>query len=298
MNPLLSARAVLVLALSFSAAARAADVAVCTDFGRVDIELFHDKAPIHATNFLHYVDQGHYPGTFFHNITSATVQGGGYDKDHQLKPVGPMIQNESDNGLENLRGTVGASRSANEPQSAAAEFYINLSDNRAFNAGQDPMKTRLGYTVFGTVTSGMDVLDRMSELPTRAVGRFMFGGVSDPLVFINSVTRIGNERLQRVSLENRPAAVEEEIDKALEADDMIAATDWYVQYRIACGPQKPDMLLTEAEAAFEAERPMNARIALEDYLRVASRDHPRYEEIEEQYRERFTKPGTSPRGIF
>ena len=120
---------VALLALLVTHAAQATDVAVCTDRGRFVIELADSEAPKHVENFLRYVDMAYYSGTVFHRVVSGfVVQGGGYDRDLRNRPALPPIQNESRNGLRNVRGSVAAARTE-DPDSATSQFYVNLKDN-------------------------------------------------------------------------------------------------------------------------------------------------------------------------
>jgi cyclophilin family peptidyl-prolyl cis-trans isomerase len=139
-----------------------------TTEGAVVLELDAERAPLTVENFLRYVRAGFYDGTVFHRvITNFVVQGGGYGTDYQGKNPRPPIPNESGNGLSNRRGTVGLAR-MQPPHSGDSQFYINLSDN----LGRDPLPSRWGYTVFGRVVEGMDVVDSMGHAATGAVGPF------------------------------------------------------------------------------------------------------------------------------
>lgn len=279
--PLKSASCALLFLFFLNSSAYAVDVAVCTDLGRFDVELFHEDAPMHATNFLEYVDQGYYSGTVFHRVIPGfVVQGGGFNRDLTSKRTGPPVQNESRNGLSNARGTLSAARTS-DPHSATSQFYINLENNAALDAGAD-----WGYTVFGRVTSGMDIVEAIAGLPTGPAGNFS-SDVPEPLVGITTMTRLSEERLSDVPLEERYARIEDEISDALDADDYPAAADWFVQYRIACGPLEPALLRAEADAAFVLERPLVAKRALEDFFRVADGRDRGYEEARALYRERF-----------
>ncbi|HSG65915.1 MAG TPA: peptidylprolyl isomerase, partial [Gammaproteobacteria bacterium] len=127
-----------------------------------------ERAPFTAQNFLNYVRQGHYEGTIFHRVIHGFVaQAGGFLPDFTEKPVGQSVVNESGNGLSNLRGTIGLARTS-EPHSGTAQFYLNLADNLDLN----PRPTRWGYTVFGRVIEGMDVVDEIGQKPTGAGGVF------------------------------------------------------------------------------------------------------------------------------
>ena len=144
-------------------------VRVTTNMGEFVIELYPDRAPITAANFLRYVKEGYYSGTIFHRvIANFVIQGGGHQQsDHELKGVHESIVNESGNGLQNKRGTVGLARG--EPaHSGNAQFYVNLADNSEL----DPLPTRWGYAVFGHIVEGMDVVDRIGVTPTGAVPPF------------------------------------------------------------------------------------------------------------------------------
>jgi len=134
--------------------------------GNFVIELNSERAPLTVQHFLAYVEEGFYSGTVFHRVVpDFVIQGGGFDSNYQLKPAPLKVVNESGNGLTNSRGTIGAAR-GNDPHSSDAQFYINLSDNPDL----DPHATRWGYAVFGKVVQGMDVVDRIANLPTGAHG--------------------------------------------------------------------------------------------------------------------------------
>jgi peptidyl-prolyl cis-trans isomerase A (cyclophilin A) len=143
-------------------------VQVVTSMGNFTIELEAERAPLTVAQFLKFVDQGFYSGTIFHRaIPGFIIQGGGYDADYKLKGSPPKVVNESGNGLTNQRGTVGLARPP-QPHDGDVQFYVNLSDNAAL----DPNQTRWGYTVFGKVVQGMDVVDQISVVPTGAKGPF------------------------------------------------------------------------------------------------------------------------------
>jgi len=164
----------LYLAISFSGPVLAEEIPVApplpdypkisveTSAGNFVIELFTSRAPLTVTNFLQYVDSGFYEGTIFHRIVGGFVaQAGGYDSDYKLKETGPTVPNESGNGLSNRRGFVAMARTGS-PHSADSQFYINLADNLAL----DPRPTRWGYTVFGRVTEGLQVMDEIGYVAT------------------------------------------------------------------------------------------------------------------------------------
>ncbi|MDP9010854.1 MAG: peptidylprolyl isomerase [Pseudomonadota bacterium] len=141
-------------------------VQVVTSLGNFTIELNTERAPLTVANFLAYVDKGHYSNTLFHRtVANFVIQGGGFNADYSAKPAPVTVVNESGNGLSNIRGTVGLARSQ-EPHGGNAQFYVNLNDNAAL----DPQQTRWGYAVFGRVTSGMDVVDKIGNVATGAHG--------------------------------------------------------------------------------------------------------------------------------
>ena len=133
-----------------------------TTAGDFTVELFSKEAPESSANFLKYVDDGHYDGTLFHRvIPNFMIQGGGFAAGMEQKSTRPPIRNEATNGLENLRGTLAMART-NDIHSATAQFFINLIDNDFLNHSPG----NYGYAVFGRVTSGMDVVDAIAEVPT------------------------------------------------------------------------------------------------------------------------------------
>ncbi|MDH3420013.1 MAG: peptidylprolyl isomerase [Gammaproteobacteria bacterium] len=143
-------------------------VQIVTNVGSFVIELDSERAPFTVDNFLNYVRQGHYTGTIFHRVIHGFVaQAGGFTADFSTKPVGQSVVNESGNGLSNMRGTVGLARQT-APHSGTAQFYVNLADNMDLN----PRPTRWGYTVFGRVIEGMDIVDEIGQKPTGAGGEF------------------------------------------------------------------------------------------------------------------------------
>ncbi|HXW74903.1 MAG TPA: peptidylprolyl isomerase [Steroidobacteraceae bacterium] len=154
-------------------------VKVTTNMGEFVIELRSDRAPITSANFLRYVREGFYTNTLFHRvIANFVVQGGGHDATTlQLKPTHESVFNESGNGLQNKRGTVGMAR-ADPPHSGNAQFYVNLVDNPDL----DPVPTRWGYTVFGRVVQGMDVIEHIGETPTGSSGPFKSDAPLKPVI--------------------------------------------------------------------------------------------------------------------
>jgi len=147
----------------------ASAVRVTTSMGTFVVELQSDRAPLTVQNFLRYVNEGFYTNTLFHRVVgNFVVQGGGHDAATlKLKATHEYIVNESGNGLQNKRGTVGMARSG-PAHSANSQFYINVADN----AELDPLPTRWGYAVFGKVIEGMDVVDKIGVIATGAMGPF------------------------------------------------------------------------------------------------------------------------------
>jgi cyclophilin family peptidyl-prolyl cis-trans isomerase len=158
-----------------------------TSKGDITIELFQDKAPISAKNFLSYVDEKFFDGTVFHRIIKGfMIQGGGMTPDLHEKSAKPPIKNEAGNGLMNKRGTLAMARTP-EIDSATSQFFINLVDNTFLDHQQgDPDK--FGYAVFGKVVSGMDVVDAIAAVPTGSKG--MHRDVPREPITILSATRV------------------------------------------------------------------------------------------------------------
>jgi len=165
--------------------AEAQTVRVVTDMGEFVIELQPDRAPLTVANFLKYVNEGFYTNTLFHRVVSGfVIQGGGYsaaecktNPDCKPKPTREAIFNESGNGLQNKRGTVGMARSG-PPHSGNSQFFINVADNPEL----DPLPTRWGYAVFGRVVEGMDVIEKMGVVATGAMGPFKSEAPLKPIV--------------------------------------------------------------------------------------------------------------------
>ncbi len=180
----------LVLATTISTpvlAETAPQILLETSQGSIELQLDADKAPVTVANFLNYVEQAHYDGVIFHRVIPGfMIQGGGFTPDMQKLDTSAPIKHESDNGLSNLRGTIAMARTQN-PNSATAQFFINTVDNRRL----DGMPGRPGYTVFGRVTDGMDVVDAISKLPTGNSGRYR--DVPTTPVVINKISVIAPE---------------------------------------------------------------------------------------------------------
>lgn len=172
-----------VICLFFYTGAFAAypQVIMRTNQGEIVLELYPDKAPETVANFLQYVNNHHYNGTIFHrSINKFIVQGGGFTPDFQYKPTLAPIHNEAANGLKNERGTIAMARTY-DPDSATAQFFINLDDNKFLNFHR-PLPDYYGYCVFGRVIKGMDVAKKIGALPTGAGGPLPSDVPTEPVI--------------------------------------------------------------------------------------------------------------------
>ncbi len=184
----------LLLTLISTMAIAQTPVRITTNLGTIDLMLNEEKAPQTVANFLQYVDDGFYEGTIFHRVIQGfMLQGGGFTADFKQKATRAPVMNEANNGLTNARGTIAMART-NDPHSATAQFFINHIDNPYLDHRGETVRG-WGYTVFGEVTSGMDVADTIAEVVTGPAGPFR----SD--VPVDTVTILKIERL--------PAAAEE-----------------------------------------------------------------------------------------
>ena len=202
--------------LPMSLANTSQKIQITTSIGVIEAELFADKAPQTVANFLQYVKDKHYNGTIFHRVISSfMVQGGGFDTKYQQKPTRPPVQHEGRAalaaGLKNTTGTLAMART-NDPHSATSQFFINVVDNASLDPTPipegDPVKRfeyqgrvyeniarsqllnapqLYGYTVFGKVTSGMDVVQKIRNTPTGAGGPFPTDVPKTPVI-IQSIT--------------------------------------------------------------------------------------------------------------
>jgi len=143
-------------------------IQIDTTEGVIRLELDGRRAPLTVRHFLELVDSAYYDGTIFHRVIPGfMVQAGGYTPNMKLKENDATLVNESGNGLENLRGTIAMARLAG-PHTANAQFFINLADNRSLN----PRPDSWGYTVFGFVIEGMEIIDKIAAMPTGPGGQF------------------------------------------------------------------------------------------------------------------------------
>jgi cyclophilin family peptidyl-prolyl cis-trans isomerase len=157
-----------------------------TSMGKIEFELDGEKAPISTKNFLQYVDENFYSGTIFHRvIKDFMIQGGGFTKDMNQKPVHEPIKNEATNGLKNTRGTLAMARTS-VVDSATAQFFINTVDNTFLNH-TSPDPRGYGYAVFGHVTSGMDIVDKIRAAATT--NKSGMGDVPAETIEIKSIKR-------------------------------------------------------------------------------------------------------------
>jgi peptidyl-prolyl cis-trans isomerase B (cyclophilin B) len=141
-------------------------VAIETSMGTIKVELFEDKAPITVKNFLSYVDKKFYDGTVFHRVMPGfMIQGGGFEPGMKEKKTDSPIKNEAENGVSNARGTIAMARTP-VPDSATAQFFINLKDNMFLDHGANP-RDPAGYCVFGKMVEGMNVVDQIKDVATE-----------------------------------------------------------------------------------------------------------------------------------
>ena len=145
-------------------------VALETSMGTIVVELDTAQAPLSSQNFLQYVDDGFYSGTVFHRVIPGfMIQGGGVTADLKKKETREAIRNEADNGLRNVRGSLALARTG-DPHSATSQFYINLADNNQLDHAQYVSRGGWGYTVFGKVVEGMEVVDAIAAVKTSRQG--------------------------------------------------------------------------------------------------------------------------------
>lgn len=177
-------RIALALTLCISLSAQAQKVKLATSAGDIVIELDAGKAPKSVDNFVQYVKAGHYNGTIFHRvIPTFMIQGGGMTADMKEKATRAPIPLESRNGLSNVRGSIAMARTG-DPNSATSQFFINVKDNPRLDAANSPDGN--GYAVFGKVISGMDVVDKIRDVPTGNKGPY--SDVPNTPITINKAT--------------------------------------------------------------------------------------------------------------
>ena len=165
---LATACALLSLAATTHCAMADTHVLMTTSEGNIELTLDDEKAPVTVKNFLQYVNSGFYNNTIFHRvIPSFMIQGGGFTADMQQKSTQSPIKNEADNGLRNTRGTISMARTADK-DSATSQFFINVADNAFLDHGQRDF----GYAVFGKVTKGLDIAEKISHVETTNSGPY------------------------------------------------------------------------------------------------------------------------------
>jgi peptidyl-prolyl cis-trans isomerase A (cyclophilin A) len=160
-----------------------------TSLGDIVLQLDGAKAPISTANFLNYVDKGHYDGTIFHRvIPTFMIQGGGFTPDMRQKATDKPIKNEWKNGLKNSRGSIAMARTS-DPDSGTCQFFINVKDNTFLDQPNDGA----AYAVFGRVISGMDIVDKIKNVPTAMKNGM--GDVPRTPVVIETVSRMTDEEV-------------------------------------------------------------------------------------------------------
>lgn len=188
MKKLLSAF-ILLASISSSVYAANPRVIMTTNLGAITIELNAEKAPKTVGNFLNYVQKGFYNGTIFHRVIgNFMIQGGGFTADFQKKPTGAAIMNEANNGLKNVNGSIAMARTG-DPHSATAQFFINVKDND-FLDHRAPTPRGWGYTVFGKVVKGMNVVEKIRNVETGSKGPFR-QDVPQTTVIIEKIELVG-----------------------------------------------------------------------------------------------------------
>lgn len=140
-------------------------ITIRTNLGDIEVELLQNKAPETVQNFLQYAKDGHYTGTIFHRVIDGfMIQGGGYTADFKEKKTRSPVRNEADNRVSNKRGTLAMARTS-DIHSATGQFFINVADNDFLNY-RNPTPSGFGYCVFGEVTKGMDIVDKIKKVKT------------------------------------------------------------------------------------------------------------------------------------
>ena len=189
-RPFLIAVTAVAMCVALPALAANPQVEFDTTAGKIRVELYPDAAPKTVANFLDYVKAKHYDGTQFHRVIGGfMIQGGGFTPDFKQKPTKPPVAIESEQsskaGLLNVPGTLAMARTA-DPNSATEQFFINVGDNKFLNF-REPTMQGYGYTVFGKVVSGMDVVDKIAKAPTGAGGPFPKDVPTEPVIIKQAV---------------------------------------------------------------------------------------------------------------
>jgi len=157
-------------------------VLIQTSLGNITVALDPAHAPLSVQNFLRYVNEGHFDGTVFYRVVPGfVIQAGSYDADIHYRPVHDNIPLEANNGLNNLRGTIAMARET-DPNTANAEFFVNLADNADLDHHADDAGNTTGYAVFGQVVSGMDVVDKIAAVPLGDHGPVPGAAPVEPVV--------------------------------------------------------------------------------------------------------------------
>ena len=157
-------------------------VSIQTSMGEIMLELDRAHAPVSVDNFLRYVNEGHFDGTIVYRVVPGfVIQAGSFEPDLRQRPVHEPIAMEANNGLSNTRGSLAMARD-DDPNSATAEFFIDLADNTRLDHHADDAGNTTGYTVFGHVVSGMDVIDRMAAVPLGDHGPMPGAAPVEPIV--------------------------------------------------------------------------------------------------------------------
>lgn len=188
---LVSLAAGLLIGLGAAQCASAQEAHIVTSLGEIDVALDRAHAPKTVDNFIRYAKAGHFDGTVIYRVVPGFVlQMGSYDQNYSSRPTGAPIPLETSGGLTNARGTVSMARS-DDPNSATAEFFLNLADNDSLNPKEGAAPNTTGYAVFGKVVEGMAVADQIAKLPLKG-GRGPFPDNAPALpVVIKSVTIVG-----------------------------------------------------------------------------------------------------------
>lgn len=176
--------------LSMTVYANNPKIKINTNLGSIKLELFPEKAPKTVENFLKYVKDDFYKNTIFHRvIPNFMIQGGGFEQTYTQKPTRQPIKNEAANGLKNQTGTIAMARTS-DPHSATAQFFINVADNDFLNYSA-PTQRGFGYTVFGKVIAGMDIVSQIASTPTGSGGPFQ-SDVPQKTIIINNIELVPN----------------------------------------------------------------------------------------------------------